>query len=133
MRNTFLLSILFSLFSCGTSKTQEIDQNIELQGKYEIVVLENMLFDLKEDILNFENGKVTGNLGCNDFSSDYIRNGKKINFSPVISTKMFCEGRMDPEKALFRSLANTKSMKKNRKGEISFLSAEGKELLRIKK
>lgn len=42
--------------------------------------------------IEFKEGQVTGNVGCNGFGGKYEVNGDKITFSEVVSTLMFCEG-----------------------------------------
>ena len=47
-----------------------------------------------------------GNGSCNNFGSDFKREGKTISFSNIFSTKMYCEGVQQIEDAFFRQLAN---------------------------
>lgn len=42
--------------------------------------------------IEFKEGQVTGNVGCNGFGGKYEVNGDQITFSEVVSTLMFCEG-----------------------------------------
>ena len=42
--------------------------------------------------IEFKDGQVTGNVGCNGFGGKYEVDGNKIAFSEVVSTLMFCEG-----------------------------------------
>jgi heat shock protein HslJ len=42
--------------------------------------------------IEFKDGQVTGNVGCNGFGGKYEVDGNTIKFSEVASTLMFCEG-----------------------------------------
>jgi heat shock protein HslJ len=42
--------------------------------------------------IEFKDGQMTGNVGCNGFGGKYEVDGDKITFSEVMSTLMFCEG-----------------------------------------
>src|SRR5262245_22282281 len=42
--------------------------------------------------IEFKDGQVNGNVGCNGFGGKYEIDGDKIKFSDVVSTLMFCEG-----------------------------------------
>ena len=42
-------------------------------------------------LLAFEGGNLTGNAGCNTFSSTYTVTGDAIELGPIMSTKMACE------------------------------------------
>jgi len=42
--------------------------------------------------IEFKDGQVTGNVGCNGFGGTYEVDADKITFSDVVSTLMFCEG-----------------------------------------
>jgi len=37
-------------------------------------------------------GKVNGNVGCNQFNGEYQVKDDKITFGPIASTRKFCEG-----------------------------------------
>lgn len=43
-----------------------------------------------ETFIEFKDGQLNGNVGCNSFGGDYTVNGDTITFGPVISTMMFC-------------------------------------------
>ena len=42
--------------------------------------------------IEFKDGQVAGNVGCNGFGGKYEVDGDTITFSEVVSTLMFCEG-----------------------------------------
>ena len=45
-----------------------------------------------ETSIEFKDGQVNGNVGCNGFGGKYEVDGDSIKFSEVMSTLMFCEG-----------------------------------------
>jgi heat shock protein HslJ len=50
-----------------------------------------------ETSLEFKDGKLNGNVGCNGFGGDYQVKGDALTFGPVMSTMMFCEAVADQE------------------------------------
>jgi len=42
--------------------------------------------------IEFLDGKLNGNVGCNGFGGDYEVKGDTLTLGPVMSTMMFCEG-----------------------------------------
>lgn len=45
-----------------------------------------------EASIEFKDGQMSGNVGCNGFGGEYTVDGDTITFGPVMSTMMFCEG-----------------------------------------
>lgn len=86
---------------------------IELNGK-KIILGKNQ--DLAPHLtLKKENSQVFGNGGCNSFQGSYeLSEGKKIKFSKMAATKMFCD-HMETEQELFSVLemADNYSVKKD--------------------
>jgi heat shock protein HslJ len=52
-------------------------------------------------LLAFEGGNLTGNAGCNTFSSTYTVTGDVIEIGPIMSTKMACEEPMSSVEAAY--------------------------------
>ncbi|MBI5954419.1 MAG: META domain-containing protein [Chloroflexi bacterium] len=44
-----------------------------------------------ETTITFEDGQMSGNVGCNGFGGEYGLNGDQITFNGIMSTMMFCE------------------------------------------
>ena len=42
--------------------------------------------------IEFKDGQMSGNVGCNGFGGKYEVDGETIKFGDVVSTLMFCEG-----------------------------------------
>ena len=63
-----------------------------------------------ETSIEFKEGQVNGNVGCNGFGGTYEIDGDKITFSDVVSTLMFCEGPVgDQELGTLAVLSDTAS------------------------
>ena len=57
-----------------------------------------------------EDGSLTGQTGCNSFSTTYKTSGNQITIAPAASTQMACpQPQMDQEAAFFNALANAKT------------------------
>lgn len=89
----------------------------------------------------FEDGQLSGNGGCNQYSGGYELEGESISIGPLISTQMFCaepEGTMDQETLYLAALeaATTYEIKDDRldfyddKGsrQLTFVAAKEEEL-----
>lgn len=50
-----------------------------------------------ETSIEFMDGRMGGNVGCNGFGGEYEVDGGSITFGPVVSTMMFCEDIADQE------------------------------------
>jgi heat shock protein HslJ len=48
--------------------------------------------DVDTSVVFGNDGKVSGNVGCNGIGGDYTVNGNTITFDQIVSTLMFCEG-----------------------------------------
>ena len=54
-------------------------------------------------------GKVYGDAGCNRFTGGYTVKGDRMEIGPLASTMMYCEGKMDAEQSLLKSLESVHS------------------------
>jgi heat shock protein HslJ len=50
--------------------------------------------------LKIETGRIGANVGCNGMGGDLRIEGAKLVTGPIISTRMFCEGLMEQERAV---------------------------------
>lgn len=57
----------------------------------------------------FENERVSGSGGCNRISGPATISGSDIKLGPLISTRMFCEGKMEIEEAFIAALETAKT------------------------
>ncbi|GHT62276.1 hypothetical protein AGMMS50239_15150 [Bacteroidia bacterium] len=81
-------------YTAGENKLTQLDVDPSLVGKrWKLVELNGKPVEKTEAflILDKENNKVSGNLGCNTFSGSYdLKTGNRIRFSQVASTLKMC-------------------------------------------
>jgi heat shock protein HslJ len=114
----FALGVVLAMTACDTTKssTQEVVNSIEsksgaalLVGAFTIGSIAEKDYSSKSLVLTFdsENNSVHGTTECNGISSSYEIRGNQITFGPVISTRMYCEGKMDAESEMAQALGET--------------------------
>lgn len=104
MRNFLYILCSLFLFSCANTVDTFTDESLD--GLYQIIEIKGEN-SLPEDIIfsfNPVGNRVSGNLGCNEFSALYQQQGNKLEFSTPMNTRKFCEGKMDLEKQILSSL-----------------------------
>ena len=80
--------------------------------------------EAKASIALTEDGNVQGYGGCNRFFGGYRLEGDRISFSPIASTRRYCEETMAVEDALFVALGKVTRLKVSEEG-FSLLSEDG--------
>ena len=96
-----LLAVLF-LAAC-TGKT-----SASIQGTWKLVSYnQTPAVPNVETSIEFKDGQLSGNVGCNSFGGDYTVDGNTITFSPVISTMMFCADVAEQESSTLAVLQKT--------------------------
>jgi heat shock protein HslJ len=80
----------------------------------------------------FQDGKVSGNGGCNTYGGSYETSGEDLTFGPIASTMMACEPpQMELETAYLAALGQTASYAIDGE-ELALSDADGHELLRFR-
>jgi len=97
---TGLLAVL-ALASCAGGKSTSFEGQWELVSYNQAPAMPGV-----ETSIEFKDGQMSGNVGCNGFGGDYTVNGKKIVFGSVMSTMMFCEAVADQEASTMAVLQN---------------------------
>ncbi len=99
MKRIFLIAIVvLALTACSIAKP-------DLSGEWKLVSYGDAasptpaLPDVDTSI-KFENGQMSGNVGCNGFGGAYKLSGDKITFSGIMSTMMYCEESMMQEQGV---------------------------------
>jgi len=85
------LFVLLILFACADGNASS------LQGQWTLVSYSS---DARltpaapgvKTFIEFKDGQLNGNMGCNGFGGEYSISGDTITFGPIMSTMMFCEG-----------------------------------------
>lgn len=81
-----------------------------LKGNWKLVEAEmngkKVIFkkEIKTNLSFGEENRMFGNSGCNRYSTVYILEGRKIDFQPIISTKMACGGEAMKQENTFFSV-----------------------------
>lgn len=121
------------LVSCGGTKIGK-DQAPSLQGEYQIIAVGARTLDDAEFIINFdeEEGAAYGYVGCNRFSSGFVQEGDTLDFSGALSTKMYCEGKMEIEGRVLSALEEITGVR-HEDDNLVLYSSENDDLITIKK
>jgi heat shock protein HslJ len=95
-RILIVLLAVFALAACTGGSSGSVE------GKWKLVSYgspsaQTPAVEGVETSIEFKDGQMSGNVGCNGFSGEYTVEGDTITFSPVISTMMFCENVADQE------------------------------------
>lgn len=77
--------------------------------------------------LKFEDGQLSGNVGCNGFGGEYELRGNTLTFGPIMSTLMFCEGTSEQEQGLLSVFADGVELKVQMNGDdlLTITSPDG--------
>ena len=81
----------------------------------------------------FEEGKVSGNAGCNNFSASYTISGENLTIGPAMTTRKFCAepaGIMDQEQQYLQALQATHTYKLGR-DQLELRDEKGSLLVRF--
>lgn len=82
--------------------------------------------------IQFEDGQMSGNVGCNGFGGEYELNGNTLTFGPVMSTLMFCEGASDQEQGVLAVFADGAKLTVQINGdEMTITSADGISVVKL--
>jgi heat shock protein HslJ len=89
MKNLLFVGLLIMVAVTACSGGASAD----IQGQWKLVSYDQTpaVPDVETSI-EFKDGQMNGNVGCNGFGGEYKVKGDKIEFGPVMSTMMFCEG-----------------------------------------
>jgi len=121
--------VIFLLSACSSGKPASI------QGQWKLISYSidspapppNQLpavTDVETSIELDSEGRMTGNVGCNDFSADYTVDGDTVTFGPVIATLMFCGGSSEQEMRTFAVLQKSATLVING-NMLTITSADG--------
>ncbi|GAB4463334.1 MAG: hypothetical protein Kow0070_23700 [Anaerolineales bacterium] len=91
------LFVVFALSACAGGSDSS-----SLEGQWRLVSYGSASAQLPaapdvETSIEFKDGQMSGNVGCNGFGGEYIVDGGQIEFGPVMSTMMYCEAVAEQE------------------------------------
>jgi heat shock protein HslJ len=84
----------------------------------------------REPHIILQDGRAAGSGGCNRMSGSYTLNGKSLRFTPMLATKMYCEGGMQYERPFFDALERTSAWRIDG-GKLEMLNDGGNVLARF--
>ena len=121
------------LIACGNTHSSGEEVPV-LEGTYRIVKVGDTQIENPDMIMTFivEEDRMHGYAGCNNFSSGYEQHDSSVRFSRPISTKMYCDGKMEIEDHIFKVL-DTISKIRNTNGQLELYSANESALITIRK
>lgn len=120
------------LFSCANTVDTVSEEN--LVGNYKVITVQGEKTVSDSIILNFEplGNRVSGNAGCNEFSANYNQQGSNLEFSTPMSTRKYCEGKMEIEKIILSSFEDVARINFNGE-EIIIFSDKDEALMTLTK
>jgi heat shock protein HslJ len=121
---SLLLIILFILTACSTASP-------DIGGEWKLVsygdaanptpALSNV-----DTSIQFDSGKMSGNVGCNGFGGAYELGGDQITFSGVMSTMMYCEETSTQEQVVLAVFSDGAKLPTQLNGNtLTIASADG--------
>ena len=138
MRNSLVLVLImsFSLLSCKTADTAKAKTaSSDLKTDYyEAVSVKGINLE-KQKIsiyLNTEEKAISGNATCNDYRFSYEIKDSQVKMIRGISTKMYCEGKMEEERNFMSQLGKVKYLSQT-KGKLYLKDGDNKLLIKAKK
>ncbi|MCM4160578.1 META domain-containing protein [Antarcticibacterium flavum] len=141
MKNMLLIFLVF-MVSCGEQKDKKdpmqpqraVTGEMDLLGSYILSQLRGKDISFEQISLRIDTTRqeIMGNAGCNRFSIRYNATGKEISFQDPVSTKMFCEGKMEREKEIMDLFSTISSVEMDEENVI-FLDDNGDPVFRAKK
>ena len=81
------LLVIFVLSACTGGSSVSVEGQWKLVSYNQTAAVPDV-----ETSIEFKDGQMSGNVGCNGFGGEYSVDDDAITFGPVMSTMMFCEG-----------------------------------------
>lgn len=76
-----------------------------------------------------ENGKIDGNVGCNNFNLTYEISDNKIKFGPINATKMVCRNVASQESTVFSIISDKELIFELNKNLLQIHSVDGQSIV----
>lgn len=122
MKKELILSFAIALIlaGCATSQHEAPVGKTSLDGSWKSTT--------SSATLRFEQGKLSGNDGCNQFMGSYTTNGKQLSISDkMMSTMMACPAM--EKSAAFKTALTSAKLYENEGKKLQLIGADGKTLL----
>ena len=87
-----ILAFFLILSSCGNNRKLTAQTEALFRGNWRLTDLQGQILpDTTRSNFEFTPGRITGSVGCNRLSADFVAGkDQTIRFSPVAQTKMAC-------------------------------------------
>jgi len=130
MKNILYVCLSLFLFSCGSSKVEVVNLN----GTYKVMNLQGEDLSAQNYSITFTPAehRVTGETGCNGFSAKYTQENNVLSVGRAMSTRMYCEGKMDMEQKIINNLEDVAKVEKRGK-DLVLVSTDNRSLFTIQK
>ncbi len=107
-----ILCMALIVTGCAAAKTAQTSElPINTKWLLEDINGKGVIDSVESWLIFYENGKISGSGGCNNFSGSYTYKDNKIETGPLASTRMFCGPASQQEQSFFEALANPLSVK----------------------
>ena len=84
--------------------------------------------------IKFENGQMSGNVGCNGFGGNYGLKGDTIAFSGIMSTLMYCDETSSQEQGVLSVFSDSLALPIELKGDtLTITSADGRSVVNLER
>ena len=93
------LLVMIVLSACAGSSSASVEGQWKLVSYNQTAAMPDV-----EASIEFKDGQMSGNVGCNGFGGEYTVSGDTLEFGPVMSTMMFCEAVADQESTVLATL-----------------------------
>jgi heat shock protein HslJ len=131
MKRIFLIAIVvLALTACSPVKP-------DLSGEWKLVSYGDSssptpaLPDV-DTTIKFEDGQMSGNVGCNGFGGTYELGGDQITFSGIMSTLMYCEESMMQEQGVLGVFSDSVALQIQLNGDTLIItSADGSSVVNL--
>ena len=128
MKKIIFAFLALIIASCGGSK--EVIANLD--GEYQLRLLDEE--DVSAEDLSFtfnrSEKRISGETTCNGFSAQYTQENNVLSIGRAMSTRMYCEGRMEMEQKIISSLEDVARVEKNGK-DLVFYSTDNRRLFTL--
>jgi len=119
------LLMLLALAACSGGSSPSIEGQWILVSYNQTAVMPEV-----DTSIEFKDGQMSGNVGCNSFGAEYFVEDKTIKFGPVMSTMMFCENVADQESSTLAVLQNETTFILN-DDRLTITSADGNSFIML--
>lgn len=119
------LFLVLMLTACGGRNSATIEGEWKLVSYNQTAAAPDV-----ETSIEFNDGQMRGDVGCNGFGGEYTVSGKTIEFGPVTSTMMFCEAVADQESSTLAVMQNEATFILN-EDRLTITSADGSNFIML--